>query len=66
MDRHDMAMGSATDPVCGMKVDPETARTNGLVTRHDATDYFFCGRGCKLDFDEEPGKYLEPGHTPSM
>jgi YHS domain-containing protein len=58
--------GTATDPVCGMTVDLTEAREKGLYTRHDQTDYFFCGKGCKLDFEEDPGRYLDPGYVPSM
>ena len=54
------------DPVCGMTVDPDAARARGLTSHYDDADYFFCGRGCKLDFDEDPGKYLDPSHRPSM
>ena len=56
----------AIDPVCGMTVDPEQARSRGLHSAYGEADYFFCSRGCKLDFDEDPGKYLDPGHKPSM
>jgi len=56
----------ATDPVCGMQVDPATARERGLTSEHDGQAYFFCGKGCKLDFEEDPAKYFEPGYTPSM
>ena len=38
----------------------------GLHRRVGQTDYYFCGRGCKLDFEEDPARYLEPGYTPSM
>jgi Cu+-exporting ATPase len=58
--------GAATDPVCGMTVDPATAREKGLQSRYRDTDHFFCGKGCKLDFDEDPERYLDPGHVPSM
>ena len=54
------------DVVCGMTVDPETARAKGLHSTYRDTDYFFCGRGCKLEFDEDPEKYLDPAHVPSM
>ena len=56
----------ASDPVCGMTVEPESARAAGLHSRHADTDYFFCGKGCKLDFDEDPGRYLAPDYVPSM
>jgi Cu+-exporting ATPase len=60
------ASQTATDPVCGMSVEPAVARARGLESRHADMDYFFCGRGCKLDFDEDPGRYLVPGYVPSM
>ena len=57
---------SATDPVCGMTVDVANARASGLTTEHDGRNCFFCGRGCKLDFEEDPAKYLDPAYKPSM
>jgi YHS domain-containing protein len=54
------------DPVCGMDVNREVATAQGLVSEHTGTAYYFCGRGCKLDFDEDPSKYLDPGYVPSM
>ena len=56
----------AIDPVCGMTVDPDVARAKGLHSTYGGTDYFFCGKGCKLDFDEDPEHYLDPGYVPSM
>lgn len=58
--------GTVIDPVCGMTVDPETAAAKGLHSRYREVDYYFCGKGCKLDFDEDPEQYLAPGHVPSM
>ena len=58
--------GEALDPVCGMTVDIEGARSRDLVAEHDGTTYFFCGRGCKLDFEENPGPFLDPNYVPSM
>ena len=58
--------GGAVDPVCGMVVDPVAAKANGLWSDHEGTEYFFCGRGCKLDFDENPGQFLDPAYAPSM
>ena len=73
MDRHLDVVGadsgataSAIDPVCGMTVDPDTARSRGLHIAYEGTDYFFCGRGCKLDFAEDPTKYLAPDYEPTM
>jgi Cu+-exporting ATPase len=57
---------TALDPACGMTVDPETARAKGLFSEYNGVEYFFCSRGCKLDFDEDPQRYLSPGYVPSM
>lgn len=54
------------DPVCGMTVDPDAARAKGLSLTHDGRDYVFCGKGCLLDFRDDPGPYLDPAHRPSM
>ena len=61
-----MAMAMTKDPVCGMEVTPEVAEAQGLTSEHDGTTYFFCGRGCKLDFDEDPQRFFDPGYVPSM
>jgi len=58
--------GMAIDPVCGMTVEPESARVKGLHSEYKGVDYFFCGKGCKLDFDEDPVRYFDPLHQPSM
>ena len=44
-----------TDPVCGMKVDPATARYSHV---HDGKTYYFCSEGCRAKFVAEPAKYL--------
>ena len=54
------------DPVCGMSVEPAQAEANGLVAEHAGITYFFCGRGCLLDFRDDPEHYLDPSYTPSM
>ena len=54
------------DPVCGMDVNPEIATAQGLRSEQDGQTYYFCGKGCKLDFDENPATYLDPGYVPSM
>lgn len=56
----------ATDPVCGMTVDPESARAKGLSIEFNGSGYFFCGRGCKLEFEDDPDRYLDPTYVPSM
>lgn len=57
---------TGVDPVCGMSVDLETARAAGLVTQHAGETYAFCGRGCLLEFTDEPDRYLAPDYKPSM
>jgi len=55
----DKAAGSAPaiDPVCGMKVDPATAKHR---FSYQGQDYFFCGARCRERFAAQPTKYLEP------
>ncbi len=49
------APGLATDPVCGMPVDPATARHR---TEHAGKQYFFCGSRCLARFTAEPGRFV--------
>lgn len=57
---------SAVDPVCGMTVDPAAARAKDLHASFGGVDYVFCGKGCKVEFTDDPGHYLDPSHTPTM
>jgi Cu+-exporting ATPase len=45
----------ATDPVCGMSVDPQTAKHR---LAHKGQDYFFCSGRCRERFEAEPEKFL--------
>ncbi len=54
------------DPVCGMTVDLDQARQNGLSLAHEGNEYPFCGKGCLLEFRDDPRKYLDPAYSPSM
>ena len=56
----------AIDPVCGMVVAPALAIEKGLHLTHRGVDYYFCGKGCRLDFGEDPARYLDPSYVPSM
>jgi YHS domain-containing protein len=56
-------MAVAIDPVCGMEV--ETDLTD-LKLEHDGKAYWFCGKGCMLEFGDDPDKYLDPSYQPSM
>lgn len=50
-------MAIEIDPVCGMEVDTTTSQ---LSLVHDGTTYWFCGKGCLLDFRDDPAAFLEP------
>src|SRR5262245_25072441 len=56
------ATGSAIDPVCGMTVDPATARASGV---HDGKTYYFCCPSCLQRFQADPQRYLQPKSAPS-
>jgi len=56
-------MAIAIDPVCGMEVDTETS---DLSFEHEDTTYWFCGRGCLLEFKDDPSAYLGREHEPTM
>jgi Cu+-exporting ATPase len=55
--------GIAIDPVCGMNVVIEDAQH---TTEYEGVTYYFCGKGCKLDFEEDPERILAPGYQPHM
>lgn len=48
----------ATDPVCGMQVDEEEARAQGLTSEYHGLEIFFCSPGCKRAFEKDPPGYL--------
>lgn len=48
------AAGIATDPVCGMKVDPATTPH---VATHAGVHHYFCSAGCLAKFDADPARY---------
>ena len=53
----------ATDPVCGMTVDPATAEP----LEHEGKTYYFCSAGCAAAFRESPGRFLrdrQPAQRP--
>ena len=54
------------DPVCGMTVDPSEARTKGLAREHGGREYVFCGKGCYLEFGDDPEPFLAADYQPSM
>lgn len=54
-------MAVAKDPVCGMDVRTEGAL---LTFEHEGKTYHFCGKGCLLDFKDDPARYLDPAYEP--
>jgi YHS domain-containing protein len=54
------------DPVCGMTVDLDAAREKGLTLTHEGREYGFFGKGCMLEFRDDPGRYLDPAYQPTM
>src|SRR5450631_4674435 len=48
---------ATTDPVCGMTVDPATAKA---MVEHVGTAYYFCCGGCAQKFRTAPDQYLKP------
>ena len=52
---HDNAAEGVIDPVCGMTVDPHTAKHRADYRSHT---YYFCSTGCREKFVADPQKYL--------
>ena len=64
----------AIDPVCGMSVEPASAKSK---VDHAGTTYYFCCAGCAKKFQAAPEQYTKPrssglvtlgmpGHPPAM
>ena len=47
---------TAADPCCGMTVDRRDPPGGAAV--HEGETYYFCARGCRLSFEEDPASYL--------
>ena len=47
----------ATDPVCGMTVDPLTATHRA---EFGGSTFWFCSAGCQAEFEKTPERYLRP------
>ena len=43
------------DPICGMQVEEQGAE---WTSAHEGERYYFCAKGCKQKFDEDPAKYV--------
>ena len=53
-------MAIAKDPVCGMEVDTATSL---LSYEYEGTTYWFCGKGCLLEFKDDPEKGLAEDYS---
>jgi Cu+-exporting ATPase len=60
---HAQHAGSATDPVCGMQVDPQSAAGSH---EHAGVKYYFCNRHCLAQFQADPAKYLTKSPAPAL
>ncbi|MFK2919440.1 heavy metal translocating P-type ATPase [Dyella koreensis] len=52
---HDHAAHTVKDPVCGMNVDPHSAKYRA---EHEGHTYYFCAERCRAKFVAEPQRYL--------
>jgi YHS domain-containing protein len=46
----------AIDPICKMKVDEKKAE---YKSEYKGITYYFCAKACKMEFDENPEKYVK-------
>lgn len=60
-----MAQQMATDPGCGMQVEPAQAKARGLTAAYNGHTFYY-GTGCMLDLKEKPEPYFTPDDKPSM
>ena len=58
---HNPSATGVIDPVCGMTVDPATAKHKA---EHQGQTYYFCSAGCRTKFVATPAKYLEKVEAP--
>jgi P-type Cu+ transporter len=48
-------MAMTTDPVCGMRIDPDDA---AATAEHDGVTYAFCSEACHDAFVADPAAYV--------
>ena len=58
---HKPSAKGVIDPVCGMTVDPATAKHKA---EHQGHSYYFCSAGCRTKFVATPAKYLDKVEAP--
>jgi YHS domain-containing protein len=44
-----------TDPVCGMKIEPESAHSK---IEYEGHTVYFCSKHCEEEFKKNPKKYI--------
>lgn len=49
-----MTSTTASDPVCGMRVDPRTA----IAVEYGGHVYYFCESTCAETFRDDPGRWI--------
>jgi Cu+-exporting ATPase len=47
-------MAMVTDPVCGMRIDPDDA---AATAEHEGKTYYFCSEACRDAFVDDPASY---------
>jgi P-type Cu+ transporter len=58
---HAAAEHTVEDPVCGMRVDPHTAKHRH---QHEGRTWYFCREGCRERFAADPERYLGEREEP--
>jgi adenylate cyclase len=51
-------MAMMTDPVCGMRIDPEDA---AATAQREGTTYYFCSEACRERFEADPSAWQAAG-----
>ena len=53
--QEEFGVAMATDPVCGMRVDPDDA---AATVEHDGVSFYFCSQACSDAFAANPTSYV--------
>jgi len=53
-----IAKARTMDPVCGIEVDENQAKANGLTSVYQGKTYYFSSFSCNRQFDKNPERYL--------
>ena len=54
------------DMIAAYDADMADTETSLLSYEYEGTTYWFCGKGCLLEFKDDPDKYLAEDYQPSM